>query len=214
MGCCVSHISLGLSISIPDTGRRQGEIERQLLLLLCPLSSCYLSRRRIKGTNYILPQTFGLMSKQGSVVISALSLQPPCFSLSRATCSRARNWCDPACMDSSRGTANPFICCRCSYLPHGEPASLRPAWTPPRQGYPSQTLCVCTNTKQERAGIRGTARRGDRVLQKTKTQTNPGKKWPNLTRDTEPGSASLPKSEIIGREERERERGGEELREF
>lgn len=90
-GCCVSHISLELSISIPDSGRRQGEIERQLLLLLCPLSSCYLSRRRIKGTNYILPQTFGLMSKQGSVVISALSPQPSCFSLSRATCSRARN---------------------------------------------------------------------------------------------------------------------------
>lgn len=99
VGCCVSHISLGLSISIPDTGRCQGESERQLFLPLCPLSSRYLSRQRgqgkkssrIKGTNYILPQTFGLMSKRGSVVISALSPQPPCFSLSRATCSRAGN---------------------------------------------------------------------------------------------------------------------------
>lgn len=97
VGCGLSHISLGLSISIPDAGHRQGESERWLFLLLCPLSSRYLSRWQglkkkssgIKGTNYILPQTFGLMSKQGSVVISALSPQPPCFSLSRATCSKA-----------------------------------------------------------------------------------------------------------------------------
>lgn len=46
VGCCVSHISLGLSVSIPETGRCQGESERQLFLPLCPLSSRYLSRRR------------------------------------------------------------------------------------------------------------------------------------------------------------------------
>ncbi|MEQ2170415.1 hypothetical protein GOODEAATRI_000042 [Goodea atripinnis] len=27
--------------------------------------------------------------------------------------------CDPACMDRSRGMADPFICCS-SYLPHGD----------------------------------------------------------------------------------------------
>lgn len=97
---------------------------------------------RIKGTNYIPPQTFGLMSKWGSVVILALSPQPPCFSLSRATCSRASPRCDPACTDSSRGTANPFICCCSSYLPHGdgweEPAPLRPAQDPLGQAGISQ----------------------------------------------------------------------------
>lgn len=46
VGCGLSHISLGLSISIPDAGHRQGESERWLFLLLCPLSSRYLSRRQ------------------------------------------------------------------------------------------------------------------------------------------------------------------------
>lgn len=146
-----------------DSGRRQGGSDRPLFVPLCSLSCRYLSRRRgrtkkssrIKGTNYIFPQTFGLVSERPSVVISALSPQPPCFSLSRATCSRADNRCDPACTDSSRGTANPFICCRSSYLPHGEPAPLRPARTPllGGQGYPRQPS-VCTQTEKRRAAKR------------------------------------------------------------
>lgn len=88
MGWCLSHTSLGFSILFPDASRGQGESERQLSLPLCPLSSCYLGSR-IKGTNYIPPQTFGLMSKWGSVVISTLSPQRPCLSLSRAMCTRA-----------------------------------------------------------------------------------------------------------------------------
>lgn len=43
VGRCVSHISLGLSVSFPDTGSR--ESERQLSFLLCPLSSRYLSQQ-------------------------------------------------------------------------------------------------------------------------------------------------------------------------
>lgn len=53
------------------------------------LSSRGEKSSKIKGTNYIPLQTFGLMSKWGSVVISTLSPQSPCFSLSRATCTRA-----------------------------------------------------------------------------------------------------------------------------
>lgn len=87
-------------------------------------------------------------------------------------------WCDPACMDSSRGTANPFICCHSSYLPHGdgweELAPLRPAQTPwGRQGSPSQTLWVYTNTKTgERRKEVARSREGCRRQATSKTQTN------------------------------------------
>lgn len=188
---CKSYIT-GVQRFVPRRRRRRrGESERQLSFLLRPLSSRYLSRdrekkkkksSRIKGTNYILPQTFGLMSKWGSVVISALSPQRSCFSLSRATCSRAappRR--DPACTDSSRGTANPFICRCSSYLPHGD------GW----EGTGSTQACAdplgagrdipakpseCTQTQHRRE--EGKKREGGGVggLQKrqatSKTQTN------------------------------------------
>ena len=131
-------------VSFPDVCRRWGESERQLSLLPCPAVILLSQQTAVqggekkaaesKGQITSSPQTFGLMSKWGSVVISASSPQRPRFPLSRATCSRAGPWCDPACTDSSGGTANPFICCRSSYLPHGdgweEPAPLRPAQTP------------------------------------------------------------------------------------
>lgn len=98
-------------------------------------------------------QTFGLVSKWGSVVISALSPQSPCSSLSRARCSRAGPRCDPACTDSSRGTVNPFIC-GFSYLPLAdgweEPAPLRSAQTPwGKQGISQPTpRSECKNTRE------------------------------------------------------------------
>ena len=126
-----------------------------------------------KGQITSPPQTFGLMSKWGSVVISALSPEHPCFSLSRATWSKASPWCDPACTDSSGGTANPFICRRSPYLPHGdgweESAPLRPAQNPWGRDIPASPSVH----KEERGG-KGVAGIGEGCRRRatSKTQTN------------------------------------------
>lgn len=154
-GRCVSHGSLGFSISFPDTGLCQGESEKELSLLLLHRQSshCGGKKKTPKRDKLHSSQTFGLVSKWGSVVISALSPQSPRSSLSRARCSRASPRCDPACTDSSRGTVNPFIC-GFSYLPLAdgweEPAPLRSAQTPwGKQGISQPNpRSECKNTRE------------------------------------------------------------------
>lgn len=89
VGRCVSHLSppsASPSLTAPVTGAigRGNGCCRRCSAAVVPLSQQTVARGKksssgIKGTNYILPLTFGLMSEWGSVVISALSPQPPCF---------------------------------------------------------------------------------------------------------------------------------------
>lgn len=94
----------------------------------------------------------------------------------------------PAGMDSSRGRANPFICCCSSYLPHGEPAPLRPARIPPR-GEVRISLAKPFATAQ-------TANRSAVWTEGSpspREDNNPDRaeQRPNLTRNGERGSAKL-----------------------
>lgn len=182
-GRCVSHRSPASALASLTGGVRDGCNREAAALAALQLSQQKGSR--IKGTNYILPQTFGLMSKWAGVVISALSRRRRAFLCQGRRAARPRLM-RPCCTGSSGGTANPFICCCSSYLPHAEPAPLRPARTPPPGGGEARISppkpSPLHKQPNRREGSPGPTGGG-----------NPDRSEhrPNLTGSGEPGSAKL-----------------------